>query len=60
MKVNLKKLYAELAATDNKQGYNASIMETEVAISALGKYLRSVSAEEATATVAAIVERAGK
>lgn len=60
MKINLKKLYAELANTDVRKGYNASVMETEVAISALGKRLRSESAEEATAIIAAIVERAGK
>lgn len=57
--MNLKTLASTLARNDNPAGYNASVIQTEVAIAQLGRLLRSSTASEAFDIVATITKKAG-
>lgn len=58
--IKLHRLACELAKRDAPGGYNASIVETETALSALGQKLRSCSVPHALEILSAITGRSGK
>lgn len=60
MKINLSLLAITLARSDDPTNYNASVIDTEVALAQLGKYLRSVGPWKALQVFKAIYQRAGK
>ncbi len=57
--MNLKTLASTLARKDNPAGYNASVIQTEVAIAQLGRLLRASTPVAAFEIVAAITKKAG-
>ena len=60
MKTNLHKLACELARKDAPGGYNASVVQTETALAALGKKLRCATVPQALEIINAIVGRSGR
>lgn len=62
-KINLQQLSSLLARMDSKttkRGYNESVIGAQTTLASLGRFARSLSAEDAAALWHNIVSRAGK
>lgn len=59
MAINIKKLAAELATSDDKSGLDLDVVQVTAVLAALGNKLRECETTEALEILAAIAGRAG-